>query len=34
MTTEVEAKVCLGVGHVTFLSSVFAPFRNWLTVWA
>ena len=28
MTTDVEARVCLGVGHVTFLSSTFEPARN------
>jgi len=30
MTTDVEARVCLGVGHVTFFSSTFDPVRNCL----
>ena len=32
ITTEVEASVCLGVGHVTFFNSIFASFKNRITL--
>ena len=31
ITTDVEARVCFGVGHVTFFSSTFEPARNCLS---